>query len=624
MSLRLRPSVNCVAVDDGVLFRVWDDQFLVKGPPSLSRLCSALLIALQQDVSVERLRETLPPAALDVALGIVEELSRRGGLLDTNALSVTALTADLRERYRGTIAFLESRVPDPYAAFLTFHGARVHISGNGDALAAIVRALAGMGLASLDCACPVEERDAILLDLADQPACAVSFVADAGAEGGNFDLRIRIQTAPDVAGIDWPARATDQRGGAQLEAVLTPAIGLVAPVSTGRSTPGLADLIFRLRHQPEAQEPDGHQFGSPVAARLLGNVVAFEALKHLCAVTSPSDGKAAVVTPSSLECAWHAIEPVAELRNDDDSAEDVRAALRLFQTAEPQTADTFLERFAGLTDRHFGWFDDPHPRHLPQIPVSLALTGSTDPAVVVIGAGGDEDAARHQAAIEIVRWWATELADPDTIRAVDVVTGATSELARPAMQLAAGHSYDEWLLDGLHRLAAAEVACSLDDRFQLALQPLRFEHVVDTEARWLWKSLALRFGRSVEVVRAQARACPYIHVAHIVERGTSLALGTGASALDALRAAMLTALARAQLEQAGENASNLPVFRRSAHVAVSGSIGNAATAGPPDLSLCIRGLARAGVIVTAAPWDREPAVRRHGLLLGWIGLDERH
>jgi hypothetical protein len=478
--LKLRPAVHCAPVRDGVHFAAWTESFTVHGPASLFRLVEAVLPLLEEAVPEDELLARLPEGpARAVTAKLLAELLDRRMLLDLDALTVSALPAELWAAYGDTIAHLEGTSDDPYAAFLRFRAARVAVLGDTEAAQRCAGLLAALGLAE-----PVGyglDRDAVdlVVDLAT--------VAEANRYGSVADAALRLRV-PLVQGL---ASGT---------------AGVLCGPRTGDAQPSLADVLARcdLRRAAGFAAPELAGEPTPVLNALVADLAAHRAFQWLTG-TSPERTRVALADADTLAVTEHAVLPVT---GSPDGADLDLAGV---------TVEAFLDRARELSDEAFGVLGPASPWGLPQTP-AFATAVRVDATVEAYGFGLSEEESRFRAYVEALRALAGD--------------GAAVGLDHPGL-----------LVDGVARRALRAWA---DGPFG---DEVTFAGTTDDVARMCWKTLALRFGREIDVVTCEPLAG--ITLVAVREGGSVLAAAYGTTPVRALRDALVTALGLVQTERPG-------------------------------------------------------------------------
>jgi hypothetical protein len=227
---------------------------------------------------------------------------------------------------------------------------------------------------------------------------------------------------------------------------------------------------------------------------------------------------------------------------------------------EDPGAEAFLDALDPLLDPLFGLLEAPQPGELPQLPLRLAAVGDR----LGFAAGGAE--ARRRALL-----------------AAAAPSGAGG---------CAGVTVTGWLADGLLRLA---LGGDLDG----ASEPVA-PGDVDAVGRTCWQAL-VRWDLDPVVTVAPSPRVPGAHVA-IVAADRTLARGAGRSPAGAASTALQAAAAGVQANAGGGGRPEL------------------ADAGD-DVAAWVAGVREAlGEALDVRIDDREPMLREHGLVTGWVTL----
>lgn len=636
--IRLRPSVSFAPLDSGVLFKDWDRSFTITGNRALYTLFERLLPHLERGVARGALLGALPENVRGVVGLLLDRLEEHEMCFALD--SEREAPADA-EAFPQAMAYLESVAPDPYAAFARIRAARVAAVGHGQALFAAVRALVAMGVGRLDCwtAPPSAEasvdaraEDDRLRDCLRAQALVAGEVRpidmiDALA-GADVDLIIHLQDGMARDAVD----AISARP--LLQGVLGADMGLAGPLRVDRG-PGLADALARF-HGTLGPAPAGQaQRPAPVLAGLLGNAVAFEAFKHLAGLPTPAaQGRAVMVTREPLAVSHHLILPVPAARSaageslDADTLASALADMR--RVEEPPAQQALVDALRELADESFGVLALPHPGDLPQMPIFTcrAKAHPTGAGAVgdAIGFADDPTEAYLRAGARGLGLLA-EAGAAHELPTLTLDGTAGTTMARAAMSLAVGHSYETWLEEGLHGCLLRCLGDAVDARL-----PVTVRRVVNPDGpgrltgsiALRWKTLTLRFGQEIVVMHGVLPAVPGVHLAAVIANGVTAGLGAGGTQAVALDHALREAVARAALAESG-----VALPARPALVApdTAADAPAEAAAGEEDiwsaqgsLAGTLDALARLGVAVLVHPWCGVPALHRQGFLIGWVGL----
>ena len=147
MRMRARPYLHCAPVPGGVYFSGARTQFVLRGWDQLFRVADVCVPLLERGTTEDDLVSALgTERARPVVRHLTGGLREHGMLLDEDVLRGDRTSAADRERYAGTLAYLESVSADPYAAFAAVRAARVVLSGPADTVRPAARGLSRAGV----------------------------------------------------------------------------------------------------------------------------------------------------------------------------------------------------------------------------------------------------------------------------------------------------------------------------------------------------------------------------------------------------------------------------------------------------------------------------------------------
>jgi hypothetical protein len=407
--LRMRAAVHITPVDDGLYCVGWQETLKISGSAALGRLWTALFPHLHRGADPEALTEALPPPAREAARRLLDELLEKGFLRDEPADGPAADEESVHPEHRRTLAFLDSAVDDPAAAFGRLRSHPIAVHGRGPLAESAARCLLSLGAGRIEVDEPTEE----LLRFASERGAVL------GPAGGP-PVRIRIDPSGPV---DEPAAATI--GAAQLRDRI-----VISPPCRDEGDPDLATLLARMRDRGAETETGPVP---QVAATLAGDLAAMQVFYELTGVSTEYDGQAYLVEASRLQTTVHPLWPVGS------------------SAAEPLEADrpaaTGPDRIGELCDPVTGVLPAAEPGGLPQMPLALAACGEG------FGWGETGDVARYRAALAASRDLAA--ADPQ-VKLWPLGGGEPLEAA--AAVACVGESPAAMLCDGVNRLIATWLA----------------------------------------------------------------------------------------------------------------------------------------------------------------------
>jgi hypothetical protein len=464
-TLRLRPGVHYAPLEGGVYFSSARATFVMKGPAVLFRVVDTCVPLMEDGTDIDQLVAAIgSPSARPLISHLVDTLDSRGLVLHLDQLLVGEPSAEDRQRFPETLAYLESYSDDPYADFRRIRRSRVLLCGPAEALGPAARGLVRAGIGHLVLATPQPHRlapmaarypqIALLLHLGEGiptllagrlPQVAVIFTEDA------FPTEAIGQLPPSCASI--PVRLGKE-------------LAIVGPtLRCQEEATGAERLWFRAARWSRLDGDDllVRPSGDLLAGALAGQA-ALDALIGLNTgrvhLVHGPDLSSDSITPA-LAGGEQYDEPV-ELggRPSDEGAVAPSGWL------EPASA-----RWAGL-------FRLSVPGDLPQMPLALTLADGRTRCFDgrVVGFGPDQETSTTEASLEALRQHSVELARlcPETGQVAPVPEGSTDAAA------AAGLDQARALLDGALRLLAGWVGDA---------HPIEWLGIDDIEVRRLWRTL---------------------------------------------------------------------------------------------------------------------------------------
>lgn len=566
MSFRTRPATHFWQIADGVQIQTWDGEFVIRGPQSLYTLCERLMVLLDAGTTRAELLAAVPAGVHDVAIHVLNELVKRNAVIDTTKLTVTDVTSEVRSAFGDAVGYLESVSNDPYAAFGKFRKARVLAVGRGVSYFAAVRGLVNMGVGHLDCRpCDGSESvDRLRRQLVARGDVQVTVqpvrrLDEALASVPPWTLTVYVRDGFDAGELALfnAAFFTVAKNG--IFAIVTRGAGIVSPMVQLDADDRLDCAIGHLSTR-NSELLDGTAPPGPVLATMTGNIVSLQSFRYLTgAEPVPTGEKITVVHGDTLESSVHTIDGIREQPVTDDAA--LRNRIDAFRTAASSSTEVFLEASSALGDSLFGVVTDPRPGLLPQVPLSLSsctpnVYSSNGTVAPVLGVGTTEVEARGNALIEALREMARRGDDGVHLRSVGLDDDALTNVKRTSFHMAAGHSFQTWLSDGLQRVVLQRVLSEATSGRVHWVRVVCTE-LGDTDGRTWCRTLTERFGRSISVLHAHAAQLPSGHGAAVLEDHEIMAAGAGTTLDRAVASALRAALARVQVEEGG---GRLPCF----------------------------------------------------------------
>ncbi|MFF9349103.1 hypothetical protein [Streptomyces sp. NPDC014734] len=498
MKLRAKPYLHCAPLPDGVYFSGARTEFTIRGWDQLFKIADVCVPMLEDGASEDALVSALgSERARPVVRRIVQGLREHGMLLEPERWTAPEPSADVRERYAGPLAHLESVSADPYAAFARVRAATVVVFGPEQVVRPATRGLTRAGVGRV-IAPGTASWDPSVVAGAD----AVIWCAAPG-EG---DERTRLLPDPRPGGPTDVAPV--------VPVWLDDRLLLAGPV-LGSAVPGAdvygPETFIGLRNRALAwADAEGVSAAArPVADALAGALAAQLVFETLTGSTD--SGAVHVVHGAELRSDRIAVEASGPADGAGSSLPGPADGVPAPGPEEAvELARTLTQEWTGLFRR------SADEDALPQMPLALReLTCVARNTGTVTVWAADQQAATLAVSLEALR------------------RSCTGEGTA-----AAGLSEEQWLLDGALRLLADEAAES------------------DVAAGEIMAAETLRLRKILRELRPDADSVRLFHVPGVDwHLGTVEAASTGevlgrawaADADGAVRDAISTALARAQV-----------------------------------------------------------------------------
>ncbi|WP_405700033.1 hypothetical protein OG209_17995 [Streptomyces sp. NBC_01383] len=549
--LRSRPGLHCAPVPSGVYFSGTRGQFVLRGSDVLYALAEGCLPLLEAGTTLDALVTAIgTERARPAVVHIVGRLRANGLLLDSAVFTAPQPPAAVRERYADSLARLESRLDDPYAAFARLHATAVELRGPGTATAPAERGLRRAGVRRVTAVgAPAPSARAPHTSVGDPAAYETHdpipagdpavHGTDAPIPAGGPAVRVMGDLIPaggpavreaydlipagDPAARPSPSTRTAIRfltgdetwpgptGTFDVPVLLGPGLTLVGPVGATPAT----WAAFRDRALSWAAAEGAGPAPGPVAHALAGALAAQLLADTLTGVAEP--GEAHVVHGDDLTADRVTVTgaPVTEA-----------AALTLHEApVRPfPEAEAALASAGELATRWTGLFASAEGEDLPQMPLALR-------------------AAEHRAAPRTggsVTAWA---AHQETVTLAAALAALRDRGSRSPGSAAAGLTEEHWLLDGaLRQIAASTTGFSESDATA---------HPLTAESERVLSELRVEDARfSPQIAVAPSPETGW-YLARVTAGGDRLGAGWGPTPAEATHAALCTALAAAQARLTG-------------------------------------------------------------------------
>lgn len=404
MKLRARPHLHYAPIPDGVYVGADSSQFALRGSPVLFRVADVCVPMMEAGATEDELVEALgSERARPAVRHVVGKLREHGMLLETGTFTAPEPPAEVRERYRESLARLESVSEDPYAAFASLRSAHVLLVGPPESVRPAARGLARAGVAQ------VTERDAVAGDVSYDAVDAVMLCGGAELPGvvGGGGLPEGLPVVPLLAA----------------ERVLA-AGPVLRTAADHRAWPGFAERVRAWAHG-DGLAPAARPLADALAGSLAGQL--------LCdALTGTGTaGEAHLVHGDDLVSDRVVVD--VPVRADED-----RRTLATAGSEPMPEPDEALENAGAVTTAWTGLFSSVMGEDLLQMPVAQRQVAARAlPGGNVVAWAPEQKSATVATVLEALR------------RAFPFDGDETSGTG------AAGLTEEHWLLDGALRLLAA-------------------------------------------------------------------------------------------------------------------------------------------------------------------------
>lgn len=616
MKPKCKSHVHYAATEDGVYFRTWTNEFVIKGP-TIYQWIEQVLPYLTGERTLDELVAPLPTAQANFVRTLVHELVRRGVVVDASMDSEVPITEQEQALYRQTILYLEDQAANGRKRFRAYREARVLLSGEGQSYRALVRSMIKMGLQA---PVIVENDDAEMTRWLDEwkerdGALDVTRVASGRADTwlcGQTELPALVVHVSDEykeRDVGTLLDASAERGIPALIGTQLHGYGVVGPLIDGAAATGWGCLLDRFVPPSErAEEAD-----SPVFHTMIGNVVALEAFKALTELDSSSvRDQVALINPCDLEMKHHKLWPSPLHRSRAWTEEAGRE--RFLQIQESTPLREFLGVLETIKDERLGFLTLLHPGDLWQIPFAHAqavvrLPGLANGRQLSVIAGGEQiDEAMEMAVREALTAYA---------RCVEELR--SGEASSQEAVWSHGRDVHEW--QGRGTLLALAVRANRDGGRLSELDGASLTSGL--EGTYL-KMLTLRYGMQVRLFAVDLGVLA-AHQVRVWSDGQWIGSGLGRTRREALKTALLQALSGRQMQEhhpemtaATFEAVQLPIDTERDEWGLE----EETPSWQAWNSAVQERLRKQGLSVVLKPWLVDEAPLQAGVLVGQIGLEE--
>ncbi|MCZ2819827.1 YcaO-like family protein [Modestobacter sp. VKM Ac-2977] len=279
----LRRDVLIGQTGQGAFLRTADDAFALKGS-SVYRWIVTLAPALDGTRTVAELSGGLSDGQARMVLQLVQALFDRGFARDAAVALPSSLDAEVLDRYRTQIRYVQHFVDDAPGRFEQFVLTRTLVLGSGAFAQAVAETLVQNGAARVD-----------LVGVApESPSAGTTWLSDEQAMDhlGDYDVVVAATEDSSLQRIDQLARLTQQLDFQLLPVIAVGGRAYVGPVVEPGPGPGWASYLHSVSGNLEPAEaaalwqavagadPVGDRgLGSPQLAAMLGGMIGFEVFR---------------------------------------------------------------------------------------------------------------------------------------------------------------------------------------------------------------------------------------------------------------------------------------------------------------------------------------------------------
>ncbi|MFF1355438.1 hypothetical protein [Streptomyces sp. NPDC058297] len=396
--LRARPDLHFAPVPGGVYLSGTRGQVVLRGSDVLHAVAEGCVPLLENGATEDELVAELGTERSRPAVRhLVGKLRDAGLLLDPGAFTVPEPSPEERAPHAESVARLEARLDDPYAAFARLRAARVLVAGPSQATGPAARGLRRAGVGEVT--------------VVEAPGSYDNGSYDNGYEGADAVLEMR--TAADGTRLELPSAAH------HLTVLLGDTVHVVGPVLAGGPEGAEAFHERALSWADESEGPVPRPVADAVAGALAGQLL-------IDTLTGTADaGEAHVVHGADLVSDR---VTVGGARMAAATGRPGSLLTDVLSTPMPEPEDA-REPAVALAGRFTGLFAYTADEGLPQMPLALrAVEQRGERAGTLVAWGPHQETATVAAALLALR---------------DRAPGA-----------AAGLTEEHWLLDGALRLLA--------------------------------------------------------------------------------------------------------------------------------------------------------------------------
>lgn len=640
MKPRFNRSVHYARVDEGVFFRGFSSSFVIKGGEKLYPFVEQILPYLNGEHTLGKLVEGLSNSQKLAVESIVNQLAEHHMLQDCGNTLPHHLDEGELALFKDTLDFIADRIPSSEFHFEQFRNANVWIVGSDRSTYVLIRSLVELGLRKV-CYCLVGdhaelEQQRISELLKNRMVLDPKFMyqrVDIGMFNPSAaELVIHIDEIGDVERcLDWSIFAR-QSGVKLLQAIVLRDFACIGPFDKheeGANWHSAWHSLLDTQRDKETLVPASIRTSAPAFISLVGNLCAYEAFKHFTGVLPLETNKQVVVVDAlTLSVKTHPLQTHPNMGIPLTQLDDLQQVLEAYEQRHVSVAvSDFLEQASDLCDPYFGYVTSLHPEDLEQLPLfsCRAEYAGKERLKSVYATGMDAEDARYRALRRALEHYVQERMDDDSVqlRAISIDLEQLRDLNPADMVLASGHTYSEWLGDGLKKILERFVSACIQ-RGDIEVLSIVPTSLIEPDCQRLWKTLVLRYNREVRLYRITIPEVKGIYATIAVEGDQLLALAVGREDYEALKEALWKAVEQIQLAIYDHHKDHHPleVFTWESLDVYSPSIAISHEC-PSWLQwnqMVVGQLQRVDKRVYISPWVQTPELLEAGLLIGKMGV----
>lgn len=358
MKPKMKSYVYYAPLDEGVYFKGWSTEFIVKGK-NLYPFIEQLVSCLDGNHTIEDIINGLDERKATFVKQIIEELMKRDML--TNQDMNQGTISEMEERiYLQTITYLEDRVAQARDEFIKFRNKTILLRGNGFGLKALLRSLLKLGLRNIfvslesEDSSDYQELQKVVVNWKDNDQeVNVECVSGDEMKDGVFlhstpiDLSIYIND--HISSVHSIKSDMEQMNSYQIPHIIAGLIEgqcVIGPLTTEDSKHCWLCAYDTLSLHKEQDDLESYR-DYPTRLIMIGNVVALEAFKYLTELPDFQLMHQVISVDEYLETSFHTIvpSPICQHVQTNKANEDIRTEDEL------KRVEDFIDSYTGIVQR---------------------------------------------------------------------------------------------------------------------------------------------------------------------------------------------------------------------------------------------------------------------------------